>query len=276
MATGNIWLDLIVLAQLALFGFAVLYLPMGAFILAVKGMGISWRDLLLGALVLSGFLYAGVAMWGLALLHGPNGAGVYGALSLTILLTGVPVYFVSLFGTTLAAARTLRRVLAGAGEGSALQFAAAQTLLAALIVAAAPLGLGAYGQFSGEELPNFSYPHLNPLSYAESVPIAVSAALLAGNFLIHTRNNALPRSPAAIASGIGVTAALFTALWWVFTWYIVVMGIIIFYVCVAQFFALFSRFASTNRRYFGVVAVLIVWAASIQIWAIINDLQWDT
>lgn len=126
-----------------------------------------------------------------------------------------------MFGTALAAARTLRRALAGAGEGSALQFAAAQTLLAALIVAAAPLGLGVYAQFSGEELPNFSYPHLNPLSYAESVPIAVSAALLAGNFLVHTRNNALPRSPAAIASGVGITAALFAVLWWVFTWYIV-------------------------------------------------------
>lgn len=276
METGDVWLNLIVLAQFALFGFAILYLPMGAFILAVKGARISWRDLLLGALTLSGFLYAGVAMWGSALLQGPNGGGVYGVLIPAILGAGVVVYFVSLFGTALAAARTLRRALGGAGEGSALRFAAAQTLLAALIVAAAPLGLGVYAQFSGEELPNFSYPHLNPLSYAESVPIAVSAVLLAGNFLIHTRNNALPRSPAAIASGVGITAALFAVLWWVFTWYIVVMAIIIFYVCAAQLFTLFSRFGSTNRRYFSIVAALIVWAASIQVLATINDVRWDT
>lgn len=54
------------------------------------------------------------------------------------------------------------------------------------------------------------------------------------------------------------------------------MAIIIFYVCAAQLFALFSRFGSTNRRYFGIVSALIVWAASIQVWATINDVRWDT
>ena len=49
METGDVWLNLIVLAQFALFGFAILYLPMGAFILAVKGARISWRNVLLGA-----------------------------------------------------------------------------------------------------------------------------------------------------------------------------------------------------------------------------------
>ena len=276
METGDVWLGLIAFAPFALLGFAFLYLPVGAFILAAKGARISWRDLLLGALVLSGALYAGVAVGGLAYLQGPTDGGVYSALILAIFGAGVAVYFVSLFGTALASARMLRRALSGAGERSARQFAAAQTLLAALIVIAAPIGLGIYALFSGEEAPNFSYPHLNPLSAYESLPIAVSAAALAGNFLIHIRSNALPCSSTAIASGVGVTAALFAALWWVFTWYVVVMGIIIFYICAAQFFALLSRFASTNFRYFGLVAALIVWAASVQIWAVINDVRWDT
>ena len=99
METGDVWLGLIAFAPFALLGFAFLYLPVGAFILAAKGARISWRDLLLGALVLSGALYAGVAVGGLAYLQGPTDGGVYSALILAILGAGVAVYFVSLFGT---------------------------------------------------------------------------------------------------------------------------------------------------------------------------------
>ncbi len=276
MIIGNIWMDGFFWAAYAAIFSVPFYLPIAAFTCAAKGKKTTWRDFLMSASVLLGSVHVGFALIGLTLAPRGDNEVVYGAFAIAILALTAVVYALSVTWLGFVVVKTARSD-SSIGEGkTAWEFVSAQAMVSALIVEITAGIFLVYGGVTGS-LPNLSRPHLNPLSYTEVIPIGVSILFLAANFFIHLRNHASLRSRRAIIPSVAATSALLAALWWTFTWYFIVMFVIMFYVWVGQVFIVISRLTATsNVRYFAVVAALAAWVGVVWAFWIIADIRCDT
>lgn len=202
MGSGDIWTAGVFWAAYATVFFLPFYLPVGVFTVAAKAERTTIHDILLSGLVFVASVHVGIALVGLLIAQGQN-VDVYSVLASIIAVLTVVVYVLSVIWLGFTVARGLRPASSNGDGATTREFVYAQVALSALIVEVTAGILLVYGiavdrTVPSESLPNLSYPHLNPLSYVELIPIAASALLLGARASVHLRGSAHRRSPTSV------------------------------------------------------------------------------